>query len=467
MRSGAFFLTLAIALGAAAQQQQQAPTCTAADTPVSCWNKFVPTVAPSDTPATTQDQVQDDVTTANTGVTNLVSPSGSALKDFLSVFSASLESSTVTNNGNTVTLDTNLPAPINGDRHKIKLQVVITTAELDSQIVSALGSNSTQITALEDELSSTDDVTASLSYNPSATFVGRSIVPHGDFFDALVAAAFPTQATLDQARRTAIRKANITTETVGQPFSSIADPDVRAETIQAFQASASAIGNALKSTDTMRDAFALLLSNQPQAFLSGLYHYRSELVGPDEYSVKATYEMSSRNLRSFYRLYKNCTPGAFRNDIAAADRTATAADCLTKMQQYAAPLANMESGTRLAVSLDYDKSQARTYTLPENLGTVTNAESHSTKATLTLGFVPMGRASGSTGRLDFSASYEDVSGDPLKDDRFVASATYTQKINDTLSIPISLVYANHDQYLSNVNEKLNAHFGLIYKLPTN
>lgn len=462
MRTAALFLTLTLAMTMSAQDATK--TCDANDTPVTCWNKFVPAVAVATTAAPTAEETQRQVAAANTGLTNLTSPSGSALKDFLSAFSASVESSTLTNNGNTLTLDTNLPALFTGDQHTLKLQIVVATAQLDSQIVQKLGSNAAQVTALEDQLSSTDDVTGSLSYNPATTFVGRSIRPHADFFDALVAAAFPTQDALDAARRNAIRKANITNP--GQPFSAIADADARAEAIQAFQASASALGTALENTDAMRNSFALLMSNQPQAFASGLYHYRNELVGPDEYSVKATYEMSSRNLRSFYRLYRNCTPATFRN-IAAADRTIAAADCLTKLTQYAAPLANKDSGARLSFSLEYENSGARSYTLPDNLGTVTNAQSNSTLATLVLGFVPMGRASGPTGRLDFSASYEDVTGDPLKNDRFVASATYTQKINDTLSIPISLVYANHEQYLSNVNEKLNAHFGLIYKLPMN
>lgn len=460
MRAGAFLLTLALAFTAAAQQQQ---TCVATDTPQQCWNKFVPAVTVVVPPATASD-MESEAMSANTGISNLTSPSGSALKDFLSMFSASIESATVTESSNTVTLESNLPAPT-ADAHKLKLQLVFTSPQLDSQVVTALGSNAAQITALQDDLSSTDDLTGSLSYNPATTAIGRSVVPHGDFFDALVSAAFPTQASLDEARRNAIRAANITD--LSQPFSAIADPDQRATAISAIQSSASALGSALTETDAMRSSFALLLSNQPQAYASVLYHYRNELVGPDEYAAKATLEMSSRNLRSFYKLYTTCTPQTFRN-IAAASRMATAADCLSKLKAYAAPLAKKDSGTRLSFSLDYKKTDARSFALADNAGTISNESSSSTIATLVLGIVPMGSESGSTtGRLDFSASYENVTGDPLKNNRFVASATYTQKINDMLSIPVSLVYANKEQYLSNVNEKLNAHFGVLYKLPMN
>jgi hypothetical protein len=51
-------------------------------------------------------------------------------------------------------------------------------------------------------------------------------------------------------------------------------------------------------------------------------------------------------------------------------------------------------------------------------------------------------------------------------DRFVASVTYTQKINAKLSVPVSLVYANHASFLGDVDRKLNAHIGIQFKLPT-
>src|SRR5204862_4769878 len=51
-------------------------------------------------------------------------------------------------------------------------------------------------------------------------------------------------------------------------------------------------------------------------------------------------------------------------------------------------------------------------------------------------------------------------------DRFVASIAYTYKMTDNFSFPISLVYANHAAFLGDVTRKLNAHFGLVYKLPS-
>jgi hypothetical protein len=55
--------------------------------------------------------------------------------------------------------------------------------------------------------------------------------------------------------------------------------------------------------------------------------------------------------------------------------------------------------------------------------------------------------------------------DKARKDRLIAKLTYAQRINDKLDIPISLTYANHSDYLTNVDRKLNAHFGISYKLP--
>ncbi len=74
------------------------------------------------------------------------------------------------------------------------------------------------------------------------------------------------------------------------------------------------------------------------------------------------------------------------------------------------------------------------------------------------------------GRIDLSFRFEDVKdpSDPTKNarSRGIGSITYTQKINDSLSIPVSLLFANHSSDLGDVNKKFNAHFGLVYKLPT-
>ncbi|MGH9421815.1 MAG: hypothetical protein ACRD3J_17695, partial [Thermoanaerobaculia bacterium] len=58
-----------------------------------------------------------------------------------------------------------------------------------------------------------------------------------------------------------------------------------------------------------------------------------------------------------------------------------------------------------------------------------------------------------------------ISNDPSKKDQFVASLTFSQKVSDTLTMPLSIVYANHADYLPQTDKRLGVHFGVSYKVP--
>ena len=56
-----------------------------------------------------------------------------------------------------------------------------------------------------------------------------------------------------------------------------------------------------------------------------------------------------------------------------------------------------------------------------------------------------------------------MSDDPLRRDRGVATLTLTRQIGD-LAVPFGIVYANHGEYLGEVDEQLSAHLGLKFDL---
>jgi hypothetical protein len=62
-------------------------------------------------------------------------------------------------------------------------------------------------------------------------------------------------------------------------------------------------------------------------------------------------------------------------------------------------------------------------------------------------------------RLDFTGRYEDVSDDPERRDRGVVTLTVTRKIGGA-EVPFGIVYANHGEFLGDVDERLSAHVGL-------
>ena len=62
-------------------------------------------------------------------------------------------------------------------------------------------------------------------------------------------------------------------------------------------------------------------------------------------------------------------------------------------------------------------------------------------------------------RLDFEFRYEDLSDDPTKQDRGIATLTLSKKIGK-LTLPVSLVYANHSEFIGEPDHQLGAHVGL-------
>jgi hypothetical protein len=210
------------------------------------------------------------------------------------------------------------------------------------------------------------------------------------------------------------------------------------------------------------DPFVRLLNNQPQFYATALEHARDKLVGPNETSAKVTYEIPfAPNLNTFYAGDgRSCTPGAA---IAAA----RAADCATKLRALAGTTPDAtNSQSRLAIAAEYHELAKTDINLTQYTVKLQKPGSHSFSGSLTFGYVldTKGDVTKSD-RIDVSVTYENVSGDPLKKDRGIGSLTFTKKLSDTMTFPISLVYANHARYLSTVDRKLNVHFGLVYKMP--
>lgn len=71
----------------------------------------------------------------------------------------------------------------------------------------------------------------------------------------------------------------------------------------------------------------------------------------------------------------------------------------------------------------------------------------------------MNAAGVDTSRLDLEAKYESVSGDPLPNDRLVATATFTQSIFSGNGVALSVVYASTPEYLGEVDQEFSARAG--------
>jgi hypothetical protein len=186
-------------------------------------------------------------------------------------------------------------------------------------------------------------------------------------------------------------------------------------------------------------------------------------------SGKLTFEWGPRNLTTFMRNHTECGPEAAfvktpveNQNAEQKQASATAAlACVNTIDTYAKDAAT----DRLAFSLEYDRTNRRWIDLPDYSVQYGIPRAHKLVYSLTYGrplTAPMG-ASGA--RIDLSVDYEDVSNDAEVDNRLVGSATFTYKVSDKVSIPVGIVYASHEEDLAANDEQLNAHFGLIYKMP--
>ncbi len=56
-----------------------------------------------------------------------------------------------------------------------------------------------------------------------------------------------------------------------------------------------------------------------------------------------------------------------------------------------------------------------------------------------------------------------MTGDPMRQARFVATATFSQRMGKTTLFSVSAVYANRSEYRGEVDEEVSARFGLKWK----
>lgn len=427
--------------------------------------------APKADPKKEEAKAQDEVAKTNTGVPSLTSPLGSALKDFLSLFSASADSSPLTRGSDgSLTLDLNLGAKKFVSGKPLKIQAVFHAPQLDPKVKAGLSGDT--LSKAEKSIDELDDVSFSLSYSPQNRTIGRALDPHRPLFQALIGQVpveSPDALKLAGTIRSIEELApGITKKTFGEMGEHRAA--IEAQTILAAREHAKSNAEAVQRVkDQKVDEFITLLDQQPQFYASVIQRTRNELIGGDSLSFGVTYETSGHSLRNFYK-FAAATCG--ETQLAARDSA-----CATAWTSFVADektQAAMSTSGRFAFSVEYTGVDANKVevalpapaTEPFKLETDDN---ESLIGSIKYGQVLSKAAEGPReSRFDVTVSYENVTGDKDKDNRFVASAVFSQKLTDTMTFPIGIVYANHekDPKFNDTDRKLSVHFGLVFKLPS-
>src|SRR4051794_38834387 len=199
MRKALLVLMMAIGVRAYAAD----PHCTADEPLQQCFEKFKhrQDVAAAEA-ITWTPKAQANVAAKNTGVSSLAVPAQSTTKDFLSMLAGALAVPMTGTGARPLTLETNFPvAMLGGDEQRLKLQAVLVRPELSSEMKTRLASNAAAMTTLKDSMSELDDVTVSLSVDPSAQHLGRSITPHTDPYRSMLA-QWAANGAVDTALKT-------------------------------------------------------------------------------------------------------------------------------------------------------------------------------------------------------------------------------------------------------------------------
>jgi len=442
--------------------------------PQITFNQCIEEIVPSTLIATIDTEKlateQAEVAKAPTGSPAIGSAAGSSLRDFLSTFLVGMENGNLTDDGNALTLDYNLRLSDLGKR-VVKIQGVLRKPTLWEPFATSLDSDTSRDT-LTKTLDDFDDVTLSLNYAPEGTRVGRNLAPHRPLFRAVLAtvgARLPGLAHREMLESfRAIKAANPEavkdiTDLDDITFEEIKDDRLREEFRQNTIAFAREVLASRTAFDQRFDAaglnlFSDLLNNQPQLYVSLSTHERDALVGPRERSLRATYEMGFTNLNSF------------RDDAGEACEDLKSDACAEAFSAYAARpdvQAGADASNRVALSLEYN--DLADYDIA---GEGIPAPFHVDGTRKWSGSLGYGRmlvrrdASAHDGRVDFSLTYEDLNSKETQvDNRWVASAIYTQKLSDTLSLPIGLVWSNHEADVPASDSRVSAHFGLVFKMP--
>lgn len=462
------FLFAVLLLAASALGAQE--VCSDQDTVSGCFTRIY---QGTKVEAVAADLAKKDVEKKTTGADSFASDLSSSIKNFLPLFGAFVESQTLSEDGNTLTLDLNLPFPNLGRGRTFQTQAVFRKPVVFEQLKSAFPETvrTARTDSLTKKLDDLDDSSLVLSYNMATARMGRSFEPHRDLHSALfLAVADKVPSGLEEALlelgKLAQNNPDVFPETsVGVKFGSIpAEKGLRDLAKSLVERSAHALSEHRSALEERANAsgldlFSDLVNNQPQLYVSAAYRSRRDLVGPDEETAKLSYEKGFYNINTLRgKLGESCVDAAKSGSAILPECLATYSDWIKNNRS------RIKAGERLSLSVDYSRDDAYSLQQLADHVDLRLPASHKLTASFAYGRYLMFLSEAQNARLDISAKYEDFTNDATKRDRGVGSITLTRKISETMSLPIGLVYANHGRFLGDVDQKLSAHFGLKFKL---
>ncbi len=209
-----------------------------------------------------------------------------------------------------------------------------------------------------------------------------------------------------------------------------------------------------------------LVDNQPQATLEVAYRDPDALVGRRSWTASATVEVGQHNFNTLVRTYRRKVTDKANVDISHETLQAEAFQELVDRQDQ------VRSGEKFSLSATYVDRDAysQDYTFGDDEPTTASlALDEESEFSGKLEWIRNATwhpilidGKEQYPRLILSAERSWVSDDSRRD-RWVGNLTYNIPLQGGLSLPLSLVYANHAEFLGEPDEQFSAHLGLNFK----
>jgi hypothetical protein len=424
---------------------------------------------------------EEEVAEKSAGIPSLGEGLASSLNDFLPILAGALGLTQTTTEDGGAAFETNLLLPVGASPQRVKLQALLRKPTAHQPLLDALPDDggSELADSLGEALDDFDDVRVTAAWNLENGSFGRAFGEvrrlYSSYFSEIVKRAMSESeitAELDEARvsfTTALRQVQddfVLPERAADPACQGADiqpdlapmscfrPEARARVEPAAAEAARLI---LARSTELQEAlaeegfyeFTDLVNNQPQLQLELAVDLRRDLVGPNGWGLKLRYEGGFSNVNGL-RAY--CGRRGITKDSV---------QCLRSYLESPGRRASIRRGDRFSLSAEFGRRADYVLTAPVALSQT--GTWHLTGTAAVGRYLAVNPEGNEVGRIDLSSSYVYYNDDPERQNRFVFSATYTQRVTDAMSIAAGVSYASRPEFLEEVDKKVSANFGLRYK----
>lgn len=423
-----------------------------------------------------------EATKAQTGADSGGAATASTLTDLIPLFDALGLIGTSEESEGTLALNLNFLLPMQEADKNMQFQLIVNTSpEPLTQLVDAFPETvrAARQSELQKEISAFGDSRAELTYSLVNSRFGRDFTVARAQLDPVYEGAWAragmpmiNTAAIDNQLAAVTRLSTDATATanntsLGTEFGSY-PPSLRAlrdELKQQAVAVGTMIGKATLATQTELGSanlnrLAALVEHQPQLLFSLSQDIRDDIVGPEKTSAKLTFETTRYNLGAFLR-----GRGAVcKNGAAVRLGGPEYEQCVNALRSYIGDTDEvLKTQARWKIAAAYQRVKGINYSYPNDSVALHLPETE--RIEVTAGWGRPLQAVKNADRIDVEVAYDsNIDGDTSNKERFKASLTYTRRVAE-MDVPFSIVYANKDEFLGEVDHQISLNLGIKFRPP--